>query len=289
MFLRSTVPASIEFKVALDPGVPNVLADATQIHQIMMNLGTNAWHAMKAGNGQLDVRLERIEVDAELAESHLHVRPGSYVRISVGDTGTGMDSATVSRIFEPFFTTKAPGEGTGLGLSVVHGIIRAHDGAITVYSHLGKGTKFHLYFPAHGIEKLETQMSDAPIPRGRGERILIVDDEEPIAVLAQRMLAKLGYAAETRTSVLDALETIRSAPDTFDLVITDMTMPSMSGIDFARQLAQIRPSLPVILTTGYRGSLTLEQVRAAGIRGLLPKPPSMRSIGRVVALALAGK
>ena len=281
-FLRSTIPSAIEFKVTLNGKIPTVLADATQVHQIVMNLGTNAWHAMKGHPGRLEVKLENFEVDADFAKTQLHVRPGSFVRLSVSDTGKGMDQATISRIFEPFFTTKRSDEGTGLGLSVVHGIIQGHDGAITVYSQPGAGTTFNLYFPAIGGEALGMEAHETPIPLGKGERILIVDDEEPLVLLAKRILVRLGYVVETRTSVTEALELVRAGPGRFDLVITDMTMPAFSGIDFAQQLTQIRPGLPVILTTGYPGSLKLDQVRAMGIRELLFKPPTIQSIGTMV-------
>jgi CheY-like chemotaxis protein/two-component sensor histidine kinase len=281
-FLQSTIPSAIEFKVALNSKIPTVLADATQIHQIVMNLGTNAWHAMKGRSGRLEVKLENFEVDADFAKTQLHVRPGNFVRLSVSDTGKGMDRATINRIFEPFFTTKPPDEGTGLGLSVVHGIMQGHDGAITVYSQPGEGTTFNLYFPAIGGEILDLETHATPIPLGKGELILIVDDEEPLVLLAKRILVWLGYVVETQTSVAEALELVRNGPGRFDLVITDLTMPAMSGIDFAQQLTQIRPGLPVILTTGYPGSLKLEQVREMGIRELLLKPPTIQSMGTMV-------
>jgi two-component system cell cycle sensor histidine kinase/response regulator CckA len=166
------------------------------------------------------------------------VRPGRYVRLSLSDTGKGMDRATMNRIFEPFFTTKGPDEGTGLGLSVVHGIMRGHDGAITVYSQPGEGTTFHLYFPALSGEASAPETQATPIPQGKGQRILVVDDEEPLAQLTQKILVRLGYVVETRTRAVEALDLVRARPDQFDLVITDMTMPGMSGID-------LRNSVPV--------------------------------------------
>jgi CheY-like chemotaxis protein len=237
---------------------------------------------MKDAPGRLDVTLENFEVDADLAHSQLHVRPGRYVRLSISDTGKGMDRATMSRIFEPFFTTKGPNEGTGLGLSVVHGIMQGHEGAVTVYSQPGEGTTFHLYFPTVEGEVLALETDAAPIPRGNGERILFVDDEEPLVLLTQRILVQLGYVVEARALVMDGLDLVRARPDRFDLVITDMTMPVMSGIEFAQRLAQLRPDLPVILTTGYPGGLKLEQIRAMGIRELLAKPPTIRALGTAV-------
>jgi PAS domain S-box-containing protein len=285
-FLKVSIPSSIEVVANLDAKTPTVLADSTQIHQVVMNLGTNAWHAMRDRPGRLEVKLENFEVDADLAGTQLHVRPGKFVRLSVSDTGKGMDRATLSRIFEPFFTTKGPSEGTGLGLSVVHGIMQSHDGAISVYSQPGEGTTFHLYFPAIGGEAMEPE-GEAAIPLGGGRRVLFVDDEEPIVRLSEKMLTRLGYVVEASTHVKDALEIFRAKPDRFDLVITDMTMPLMSGLDFAQLLKQIRPDLPIILTTGYPGGLKIEEIKSMGIFELLPKPPSLRSLGMAAQRALA--
>jgi PAS domain S-box-containing protein len=288
-FLRASIPSTVEIRSHLTDTIPSVLADSTQIHQVVMNLGTNAWHAMGDRAGRLEVSLDALDVDEVLAESQLHVRAGPYVRLTVTDTGIGMDRATLSRIFEPFFTTKAPDKGTGLGLSVVHGIMQGHDGTATVYSEPGKGTTFQLYFPAISGGVLESTIEDASVPLGSGERVLFVDDEETIAKLVERMLSRLGYVPETSTKVAEALEWVRSDPGRFDLVITDMTMPVMSGLDFARRLGEIRPDLPVILTTGYPGSLQLDAIRAMGIHDMLLKPPTMQSLGTVIGRVLAGR
>jgi PAS domain S-box-containing protein len=286
-FLRSTIPSTIELNVTLDPDTPSVLADSTQIHQIVMNLGTNAWHAMMGRPGRIEVRLERLEVDADLADALVEVRPGKCARLSVSDTGKGMDRATMDRIFEPFFTTKGPDHGTGLGLSVVHGIVRSHDGAINVYSQPGQGTTFNLYFPAICSDPAELEEKGDPIPRGNGGRVLFVDDEEPITRLAQKMLGQLGYAAETCTSAKDALSILSARADQFELVITDLTMPFMSGLEFAQQVAQLRPDLPIILATGYFGALKLDEVRAKGICEVLLKPPTLHSLGMAAHRAIA--
>jgi PAS domain S-box-containing protein len=286
-FLRSTIPTTIAIHVDLDAKAPAVLADATQVHQIVMNLGTNAWHAMRDRAGRLDVKLKAFDVDQDLAAhmSQLHV--GRYTRISVTDTGKGMNEATLSRIFEPFFTTKAVGEGTGLGLSVVHGIMQSHDGAITVYSKPGEGTTFHLYFPAHASEETSGEAKETAVPRGKGERVLYVDDEVPLAMLGKKILERLGYAVETRTNVLEALELVRGAPERFDIVVTDQTMPGMAGVDLAREISHIRAGLPIILTTGYMGQLKVDQLRSYGIREILPKPPTFHSLGSLVHHVLA--
>ncbi len=287
--LRSSIPTTIEFVVTKEPGVAPILADSTQIHQIMMNLGTNAWHAMRDRPGRLEVKLENFEVDKLLAELHPRLRPGPYVRLSVGDTGCGMDAATLERIFEPFFTTKPSGEGTGLGLAVVHGIMESHDGVVTVYSHPGKGTIFHLYFPAYHEQVALPPASTRTTPLGAGQRILYVDDEPALANLGQKTLEQLGYEVTISTKVAEALELVRQAPARFDLVITDQTMPGMTGTDFAAQLLKIRLDLPIILTTGYSPYLTVERVHAMGLRDLLLKPQSLQALGQAVHHALTAK
>jgi len=280
--LRATLPTTIEFRVHLAADASAVLADATQINQIVMNLGTNAWQAMKSRPGRLEIKLKNIQVDATMAETHLGLRVGAYVRLSVTDTGEGMDRATLERIFEPFFTTKAAGEGTGLGLSVVHGIMQSYGGAITVYSQPGQGTVFHLYFPAYAGTVAASVTSETPVPTGQGQRILFVDDEEVLARLGKKNLEHLGYVVEMQTNVLAALALVRADPKRFDLVITDQTMPGMTGSDFAVFLLQARPDLPIILTTGYAGDLTPEQLRTLGIQELLLKPHTLQSLGTTV-------
>jgi PAS domain S-box-containing protein len=288
--LRATIPTTIEIKAELDDKAAAVLADATQIHQVLMNLGTNAAQAMKDQPGLLEVRLENFEIDADFVQTRPALRPGWYVRLSVSDTGHGMDSATAARIFEPFFTTKAPGEGTGLGLSVVHGIMSSHDGTITVYSQPGEGTTFHLYFPAHGnVAPVSSQTAEAPVPYGRGQRILYVDDEQPLAEMGRKILERLGYEVDVRGRPAEALAAFRAAPADYDLVVTDLTMPGMTGIELARQLLHIRPELPVILMTGYAAMLTPERVRTLGIRELLLKPHSVRMLAEALQRAFTGE
>jgi PAS domain S-box-containing protein len=286
--LRATLPATIEFDLALDSDLPAVLADPTQIHQVVMNLCTNAGHAMKDRAGRLTVRLENFTVDPHLAALNPALRPGAYVLLTVSDTGCGMDEATQARIFEPFFTTKGPDEGTGLGLSVVHGVMQSHDGAVTVYSQPGEGTAFHLYFPAHGGRRVAETPAPAPaVPRGKGERVLFVDDEVPLALLGRCILEELGYVVESKTSPAEALAAVRADPAAFDLVITDLTMPGMTGTELGRQLLEIRPGLPIILTTGHSGNLTAERVRRLGCRELLLKPLTLQKLGQAVRRALA--
>jgi PAS domain S-box-containing protein len=287
--LRSTIPSTIEFDTSLATDVPMVLADATQIHQILMNLGTNAWHAMKDRTGRLQVKLEKCVVDEAHAATQSQLKPGIYVHVSVSDTGCGMDQPTLRRIFEPFFTTKPLGEGTGLGLAVVHGIMKDHDGAVTVYSQPGEGTIFHLYFPVHAGEAAAAAIEQGPAPHGHGERILFVDDEELLVRFGQKTLAALGYEVEITTQPMLAFAMVRTDPQRFALVLTDQTMPGMTGIFFANQLRQIRPELPIILMTGYSASLTPELLEAAGIRQLLLKPMTLYSLGTAVHTALSSK
>jgi len=279
--LRASVPATIRIQTELKE-TPTVLANATAIHQVIMNLGTNAWHAMHSQPGTLKVELGVMEVDEDFAKLHPELRPGSYVRLSVSDTGRGMDRATLERIFDPFFTTKAVGEGTGLGLAVVHGIMKSHDGAISVYSQPGKGSSFHLYFPVIETKAAVRELEATPVPHGQGEHILLVDDEPALAKLGKKVLERLGYAVTTKTCAQEAIAAVRDQPKPFDVVITDLTMPEMDGITLASQLLQIQPRLAIILMTGYSGVLTAEKVRELGFRDLLPKPSTARVLGETV-------
>jgi signal transduction histidine kinase len=285
--LRATIPATIDFDFRFDGDLPPVLADATQVHQVVMNLGTNAWHAMKDRPGRLGLTLEPVGVDSDVAEQHPGLQPGRYVRLSVSDTGHGMDRATLSRVFEPFFTTKGPREGTGLGLAVVHGIMQTHEGAITVYSQPGEGTVFRLYFPTVESDFAAAPEDELTIPRGHGERVLYVDDEPPLVAMGRKMLERLGYVVDIRTNPHDAIAAVRAQPDRYDLVITDLAMPEMNGTQLADELLIIRPTLPIVLITGYSANLTTARVQALGIRDLLFKPISLRAIGTAVARILA--
>ena len=281
--LRATIPTTIEFSLHLSSTAAPVMADPSQIHQIVLNLCTNAAHAMRDRHGQLEVRLDNCEVDELLAATLPPLRAGPHVRLIVGDTGCGMPASVISRIFEPFFTTKAPGEGTGLGLSVVHGIMQSHDGAVSVQSQPGAGTRFSLYFPAQQQSAITaTQTALAKPPQGNGERILFVDDEKRLVELGRDILEHLGYHVVIYTRPEDALEQIRSAPDSVDLVITDLTMPEMTGLDLARALLEICPGLPVILMTGYSANLTADYIKAQGLADMLFKPMTIEAIGTTI-------
>jgi len=279
--LRSSLPAEIRIQLELAE-VPTVLANETAVHQVVMNLGTNAWHAMRDQAGVLKIEMSVREADEAFVKTHPDLRPGRYVELSVSDTGCGMDAATLEHIFEPFFTTKGVGEGTGLGLAVVHGIMKSHDGGVSVHSERGEGATFHLFFPVIETDVIAGKTEGAPIPRGHGEHVLFVDDESVLAGLGKKMLERLGYVVTTQTNPLEAIAAVRDQPGAFDLVITDLTMPGMDGAKLGRQLLILRPDLPVIITTGYSGVMTNEKVRELGFRGLLSKPCDARTLAETV-------
>jgi len=283
--LRASLPATIRIQNELTK-TPNVRANVTAVHQAIMNLGTNAWHAMRDQAGELKVEMAVLEVDVDFAETHPDLHPGPYVQLSVSDTGCGMDRATLDHIFEPFFTTKAVGEGTGLGLAVVHGIMKNHDGGISVYSHPGEGTTFHLYFPVIETEVTPQEIETTPIPRGHGEHILFVDDEEVLASVGKKMLERLGYRVTIKTSALAALAAVRDQSKPFDLVITDLTMPMLDGAKLGGQMLRVQPGLPIIITTGYSGVVTADKARALGFRELLNKPVTARTLAEAVRRVL---
>lgn len=282
--LRATIPANVEIITEVEKEAPTVLADPTQIHQVVANLITNAWHAIGDRPGRLQVTLNPFRVDEDFARTHPDLRPGRYVRLSFTDTGAGMDSHTMERIFEPFFTTKEAGRGTGLGLAVVHGIVKASDGAISVYSEPGRGTTFHLYFPALSMEAPPAGEAEAAPAPGQGQRVLFIDDEKILASLGERFLTRLGYLPTVEMNPEKALE--RFALEPFDLVVTDLTMPQMSGLDVVRRIQQAQPGLPVILTTGYSASLDHDRAVALGFRELLIKPYNMEALGAALRRAL---
>jgi PAS domain S-box-containing protein len=270
--LRSTLPATIDIVSDFPAETPVVMADPIQIHQVIMNLCTNAAHAMQGKAGRLSVGLGWFTVDGDFARLHPQLRPGSYARLVVDDSGHGMTTETIKRIFDPFFTTKPPGEGTGLGLAVVHGIVEDHQGAILVASQPGVGSTFQIFFPTHQSKEQDAEIPRAPIPRGDGEHILFVDDEPALCRVAQKLLQSWGYRVTTHLNAPDALAGFGSAPEAYDLVITDLSMPGMNGVDLAAKLIKIRANVPVILTSGFMGTGTSELAAQAGIREVLLKP-----------------
>jgi len=288
--LRASLPSTIEIREKISPECGTIIADPTQVHQIIMNLCTNAYQAMRKTGGVLGVSLKKVTIGEEDSKvSSFELVPGNYVLLDVSDTGCGMDQATMARIFEPYFTTKATGEGTGLGLSVVHGIVKSYQGQITVYSEPGKGTSFHVYLPliAEVSSFAESVTSDI-IPTGK-ERVLVVDDEEMISMMLQLILESLGYQVTFSCNSLEALALIEQNPMTFDLLITDMTMPHLTGFELAQKALTIRADLPIIICTGFSELVNKAQAQAMGIRSYLMKPVSVRELAQTVRNVLDEK
>jgi signal transduction histidine kinase/CheY-like chemotaxis protein len=283
--LRSSIPSTVEIRTSFETHHDTVLADPTQIHQVLMNLCTNAVHAMRDREGVLEVRLGRQLLTAQSPVFDPGLKEGPYLKMVVSDTGEGIDPSVRDKIFDPFFTTKASGEGTGLGLSVVYGIVKDHGGMIHVESEPGKGTTFTIHLPLLDAATEWEGPEMALIPEGSGH-ILYVDDEEPIASLGREMLTSLGYDVAIRLSSIDALEAFRANPRDYDLVITDMTMPNMTGARLAEEMLKIRPDLPIILTTGFSERMDKEAAQKLGCRDFLMKPVSLGDLARAVKRAL---
>ena len=279
--MRSTIPATIKIKSDINDDSSVIKADPTKIHQIVMNLTTNAYHAMEDTGGELSVSLKEIQLgDQDLTD--LEIEPGTYSCLKVSDTGMGMDKKLTDKIFEPFFTTKTIGKGTGMGLSMVHGIVNAMGGAIQVYSEPSKGTEFHVYFP---VEK-DSFAKQVTIPKekilGGNELILIVDDEEDILAMEKKMLERLGYQVTSLTDSMEALETFRATPHGFDLIITDMAMPNLSGDKLSIELIKLRPDIPILLCTGFSETISEEKARSMGIKGFLTKPITRMDLSKKI-------
>ena len=285
--LKASLPSTIEIreKILSDS---TVLSDPTQIHQVLMNLCTNAGYAMRESGGVLEVSLTDEELDSDFAARQGDITSGSYIKLTVSDTGHGMTSEVLEKIFDPYFTTKEKGEGTGIGLSVVHGIVKECGGAITVYSEPGAGTTFNVFLPI--IEtKAEPQIAtQKPLPTGT-ERVLFVDDEETLVEVARQILERLGYKVVTRTSGIEALEFFKAQPDNFDLIITDMTMPKMTGDKLARELIKIRSDIPIIICTGYSARISEESAKKMGIKAFVMKPILERAMAETVRSVLDEK
>jgi PAS domain S-box-containing protein len=285
--LHATLPARIGIRSSFAADLPNISADSTQLHQVIMNLGTNGARAMGEAGGVLEVTVKACSLLSDRTDGLAQLHDGEYVRISVSDSGCGMDPAIVERIFDPFFTTQAPGHGTGLGLSVVHGIMKDHDGAITVYSEPGKGTIFHLYFRS-AVERADQSAQPATPVRGKGEHLLYVDDEEALVLLARRSLGRLGYQVTGHTNPAEALQAFAEHPENFAAVITDLSMPGMSGVELARQILQIRPDVPIVMTSGYIRPEDELEAQKIGVRELLLKPDTIDDLAVALQRVLAG-
>ena len=282
--LRSTIPANIEIDVDVSAD-PYMMGDETQINQIILNLCTNAAHAMENEDGKLTIGIDAITLDGKVMDIS-NLPPGKYVKLCVSDTGQGISPENIQRIFEPYFSTKAPDKGTGMGLAVVEGIVTAHKGHIAVMSQRQRGTTFTVFLPA--IEKNEQPPGLMPqeMPTGGREHILLIDDELAVIKLNKMILEKFGYKVTTKAGSLDALESFRVAPNTFDLVITDLTMPKMTGDKLASELKKIRPDIPVILCTGYGQEMSEKLSAEIGITAIVYKPVSMAELARTVRKVL---
>jgi PAS domain S-box-containing protein len=285
-FLRASLPSTIEIRADIRDEASCVLGDPANLHQLVMNLSSNAAYAMRTSGGILSIGLSAEEIDAEGAKKVVGLAPGSYLRLTVADTGVGMTPEVREKLFDPFFTTKPPGEGSGMGLPVVDGIVRDYGGAIEVESRLGQGSTFTIFLPRVGVEEAPAVTITDELPRGSG-RILVLDDEEAQVYSVRGVLEKLGYEVEAFTDGRHALERIRSDPEAFDLVITDQTMPRLSGLQVAAEMFRVRPELPIILCTGFSEVADAKAAYAAGIREFLMKPYSVREMAEAVKRTVA--
>jgi PAS domain S-box-containing protein len=276
--LRSTLPKTIAIEASLDDGAPLVLADATEIHQIIMNLGTNAAHAIAPNAGRISIQLEAVRVDAAMAEASTDLQARRYARLRVRDDGAGIGADVLEHLFEPFFTTKAAGKGTGLGLSVVHGIVTEHDGAIRVKSEIGAGTEFEVYFPECSPEVVADPEPEPLSLNVAGVSILFVDDEVILCRSVSRLLERVGFSVVAQSDPAAAVALFRSDPQRFDVVLTDLNMPGMTGLDVAREIHAIDPQKPILVMSGFQGSYTAESLRSVGVSDLVPKPLSTEQL-----------
>jgi len=285
--LRASLPSTVEIRqeILSDSAM---LADPTQIHQVLMNLGTNAGHAMSENGGVLEVSLTDEELDVDFTAPQDGMAPGSYIKLTVSDTGRGMSSQVLEKIFDPYFTTKEEGEGTGMGLSVVHGIVKNCGGTVTVYSDPGKGTTFNVFLPIIDTKGEPQAATDKPLPTGT-ERILFVDDEETLVDLGKLILGRLGYKVVTRTNSIEALELFKAQPDYFDLIITDMSMPNMTGVDLAREVMKIRTDIPIILCTGYSTLISEERAEEMGFKAFIMKPLLRQDLAETIRRVLPNR
>ena len=283
--LRSSLPKTIEIEQIIDSRCAAVITSPVQIHQIVMNLVTNAYHAMEDSGGILKVDLSQVKLESDQSNS-IELTPGNYACITVSDTGVGIGKENLDKLFDPYFTTKEKGKGTGLGLSVVHGIIKGCGGDIHINSNPGKGTEVLGYLPIIEFKEEEKIHKSQEFIQGGTEKILLVDDEEIIIRMAQQMLERLGYEVTTRTGSVDALEAFKANPDQYDLIITDMTMPNMSGRRLAQEVRKIRPEIPIIICTGFSDQIDEEKCKALGIQGYIMKPIIIKEFSNIIRRVL---
>jgi len=282
--LTSSIPKTIDINQNIDISCGAVNADSTKFHQIIMNLATNAFHSMEETGGKLTITLNQVHIEQDSSE-YKDLLPGTYVCLTVADTGIGMGTDVIDKVFDPYFTTKEKGKGTGLGLSVVHGIVKECNGDILIDSEPGKGTDIHVYFPI--IESRAIKRAETTGPAiGGTERILLVDDEEAVIRMEERMLERLGYQVTIRTDSIEALELFKTNSDSFDLVISDMTMPNMTGIQLAQKIKNIKANIPIIICTGFSEQLTNEKCQALGINDYLMKPIIIKELAETIRRTL---
>jgi PAS domain S-box-containing protein len=283
--LRASLPATLCLRSDIDETDDIIVADATEIHQVVMNLCTNASHAMQHSGGVIEVTLKPVELDEHAAGYYSGVLPGPYVRLSVKDTGTGIPDDILGRIFEPFFTTKEVGRGTGMGLAMVHGIVKRYKGDVKVYSEPGRGAAFHIVLPRFQAAQVECQAAEREAPKGR-EMVLLVDDEAVLLDVGEKILGSLGYRVTATGSPVEALEMFKKNPAAFDFVITDQTMPQLTGYELAQRLMEIRADIPVILCTGYSDLVTAESALARGIKAFVIKPLNRVALAETIRRVL---
>jgi PAS domain S-box-containing protein len=284
--LRSTIPATVRITWRAENSCAPVLADPMEIHQVIMNLGMNAWQALPTADGQIEITLQTAAISEAEAKRYAGLTAGPYVCLTVRDNGQGMDAATQQKIFDPFFTTKRSSKAVGLGLSIAYSIVKAHQGAITVQSVPGSGATFSVYLPAHAAAAEAVQPRQ--LSQGRGERILLVDDEQTLAVVTEKALTRSGFSVMRFDRAERALERFRETPDQFDLVITDFAMPGMSGTDLAKALLLVRADLPILLVSGFVDESVRVAAEAIGVREVLLKPLAIENLREAINRALAG-
>jgi CheY-like chemotaxis protein len=284
--LAASLPVGIRLDTRLEAGDAAVMSDPTDLHQVTMNLCTNAVQAMERG-GILGVAVERFALRESRALSRGSLAAGDFVRLAVTDTGAGISPQLIERIFDPFFTTKNVGEGTGLGLSLVHGIVADLGGAIEVASTVGEGTRFEIWLPVAGETAAAAMQPMQSLRRGNGEAVMIVDDEQALVELAEETIARLGYEPAGFVSSTAALEAFKAAPERFDLVITDEMMPDLAGTELAQRIRAVRPSIPILLMSGRAAAQLVERAAGIGIDEVLRKPLHQRDIAEALARALA--
>jgi CheY-like chemotaxis protein len=288
--LRASLPASIEIRATVQSPVPRIYGNRALIQQVLINLATNAYQAIGNRPGLVEIMLDSFRVEASSPTNLTSLPPGLYARIRVKDNGPGIEAELLERIFEPFFTTKGPGEGTGLGLSVVHGIVQAHDGRIAVESIPGQGTLFEIHFPASTPDSTTTTLDAPPLqnarPTGRLERVMLVDDEKSLLRVEERVLKMAGYHVSAYLDPLEALGAFLKAPNDYQLIVTDYSMPGLTGVDLALRIREVRQDLPMILCTGYGAGLTLDRARTFGFHAVLQKPVELQSLCNSVRNAI---